>query len=1022
MKFKWFIAAAMSAVTLWNIGAAEYPVYKITRAPEIDGKLDDYAWKRLPEGRGFMRLDNANSYVTERPTRFQMGYKDDVLYLAVLCTEPNPKSIKAVETYRDGWTFDDAIEMFFLPKNASGYMQLLTNANGARWSKQQNAERETEPPTGWKVASGRTPEGWTLEMAIPFSLLGAKDVDGMKFNIARNVPGDPANKHQCWAKVLAGFSDTAHFPVLTRQNSNGPADTELESAEINKAYDQFLYLALLDIGRGGKRWKEVETRYSSAPGFDKVRALQQQIAKTYASLPKSEYENIYNEWLRTVATVSTPRRFLELKFTQKDLSDLRFFVNGEAADVPGGRCRFSIKEGVTVLAVSAKAGADASLKIHSSEFPELDSRWACSVIASGNWTSPAFNDLSWKPLTDKLPAGNFHLRQVVLWNQHHDGLFRCINPTVRVWNFSLDSVEPVYLSLYSPAGQPVGKYEFTFTLPKGFRLLDMEPGANRNRLSLAPETVKTEKVSDGTRYILTYKAKDIHEWKTADSILGIYKDASGKPGDNGVIHYARLINGNVTEIGGALPYEILPKIDGRKLKTMLMSFYMGSMPQGLSQELTDAVVKDVVGSGTDVFSVYPKKGKVPDSVLKNGGALMLGYLNHPIWGSKLPDGAVTKLFKDHPELFCLYYNGERITELNGKIPAHKLQIQFCPSLVTGKYKDDFYKAVQTDYKDFFFKDYPDAKYVFLNWEQEPWTSSIYSKSTNPTQAFCFCPLCKEEFRKWAKLPATADLSNESIFKNYYDQWRAFRYSQDAAIHAIVVKAIQDMGKTVFFYSWSNHFGYWEAAKDIPYYVFLGCPGNGTADRRQQISMDEYMKFHKDKLGRRNIAGQRFVFFPQTYGWNTEQKEGWLKFNVMSDDGYIQPKTWKGQTIRLLATLQGGYDLQNPLEMVSGVKYYVGEATRMISEYEKIFHDGVRNDKLAESKEIAYPDMLVLTLGKERLVLLFNETDKPKTVTVRNLSLQGGEKAKAYYAQKTFPNAAEVTLTIPANDAEAVHIQ
>ncbi|OQA86863.1 MAG: hypothetical protein BWY31_01077 [Lentisphaerae bacterium ADurb.Bin242] len=1022
MKFKGFITAAVTAATLWSAGAAEYPVYKIARAPEIDGKLDDYAWKRLPEARGFMLLDKANSYVTTRPTRFQMGYKDDILYLAVRCTEPDPKSIKAVETYRDGWTFDDAIEMFFLPKDASNYMQLLTNANGARWAKRQNAERETEPPTDWKAASGRTPDGWVLEMAIPLRLLGAKDVDGMKFNIARNIPGDPAGKHQCWAKVLRGFGDTARFAVLKKQNSNGPADPELESAEINKTYDQFLYLALLDIGRGGKRWKEVETRYSSAPGFDKVRELQQKIAKTYTALPKSEQEIVYNEWLKTVATVSRPRRFLELNLTQKGLSDLKFFVNGKAIAVADGRCRFSIAEGVTALALSAKAGADASLRIHSAEFPVLDKRWACSGNVSGDWTSPGFDDRSWKPMSATLPAGNVYLRQFVIWNQHHDGQFRCINPTVRVWNFSLDSVEPVYLSLYSPTGQKVDRYDFTFTLPDGFRLLDMEPGAKRNRLSLAPEKVKTEKVSNGTRYTLTYKADDIHEWKTADSILGIYKDGSGKPGNKGAIPYARLINNNGTEIGGALPYELLPKVNGRRLKTMLMSFYMGSMPQGLSPELTDAVVKGAIDAGADVFAVYPYKSKVPDSVLKNGGILMLGYLNHPIWGSKLRDGAVTQLFKDHPELFCLYYNGERKSDLNEKILAHQLQIQFCPSLITGKYKGEFTKAVQTDYKNFFFKDYPDAKYVFLNWEQEPWTGSVYTKSTNPTQAYCFCPLCKEAFRKWAKLPADADLSNESIFKNRYEQWRTFRYSQDAAMHAIVVKAIQDMGKTVFFYSWSNHFGYWEAAKDIPYYVFLGCPGNGTADRRQQIGMDEYMKFHKGKLGRRNMAGQRFVFFPQTYGWNTERKEGWLRFNVMSDDGYIQPKTWKWETIRILATLQGGYDLQNPLELVSGVKYYVGEATRMIAGYEKIFHDGVRNDKLAESKDIAYPDLLVLALGKERLVLLFNETDKPKTVTVRNLSLRGGEKARAYYADKTFPDAAEFTLTIPANDAEAVHIQ
>ena len=317
MKFNAFVMAVLGAAVVWSAGAKEYPVYKIARAPEIDGKLDDSAWKRLPEARGFMSLDKANSYATQRTTRFKMGYKGDFLYIALECGEPDLKSLKAVETYRDGWTFDDAVEMFFLPKDASAYMQLLTNANGARWSKLQNAERETEPPMDWKVASGRTADGWVLEMAVPLRLLGAKDMDNMKFNIARNIPSGEKSKHQCWAKVSNGFSDAANFDVLKKQNSNGPADPELEAAEINKEYDTHLYLALLDIGRGGKRWKEVESRFSSAPGFDKVRALQQRIANTYMNLPKSEYDGVYNEWLKAVSTVNTPRRALEFTIGQK---------------------------------------------------------------------------------------------------------------------------------------------------------------------------------------------------------------------------------------------------------------------------------------------------------------------------------------------------------------------------------------------------------------------------------------------------------------------------------------------------------------------------------------------------------------------------------------------------------------------------------------------------------------------------------------------------------------------------------
>ncbi len=1024
MRIHLFLTMLLSSLMLQAAGEREYPAYRILRAPQIDGQLADHAWSRLPEGRGFRLLDKNNSFVLERTTRFKIGYDDAFLYLAVDCSEPDMKAIRAVETYRDGWTFDDAIELFFQPEKEAPYVQLLCNANAARWAKRQNAEREIEPPAAWTAAAGRSETGWTLEMAIPLDLLECRDIDQSRFNIARNAPAEKRNKHQCWAKVQHGFGDTANFAMLRKQASNGPADVELEAAEINHEYDQFLFSRLSDIARGGKSWKEVEARYSVAPGFEKVRVMQERIAKNYARLPKSAYARTYADWLNIVGTVNTPRRTLSFKIASQGLSDAEFLVNGVPVVAENGSYSFSIQEGVTVLAFSAKAAENASLNFACPEFPELERRWAFAEKISGmDWTLPEFNDLAWQPLPEKIPAGDLHLRQLVLWNQKHDGQFRCLNPSVSCWSFSLDSVEPVYLSLYSPAGLPVNRYEFTFTLPPGFQLLDMEEGARRNRLSLAPEKVFAEKTSAGaTNYRLIYKAGDIHEWKTADSILGIFKDADGKPGDHGCIPYARLINHNLTEIGGSLPYALLPAVDGRQLKKMMMSFYMGSMPQGLSQELTDAVIKGAIQSGMDAFSVYPKKGKVQDSVLQHGGKLIMGYLNHPIWGSKLLDGEVTRLFRDHPELFCLYYTGERKTNLDPNIAAHKLEIKFCPSLVNGKYRQEFYQAVLEDHRNFFFKDYPQAEYVFLNWEQEPWTGNIYTKSTNPTGAFCFCPLCKEQFREYAKLPPDADLSNENLFRNYYEQWRSFRYTQDAATHAIVTRAIQDLGKKVYFYSWSNHFGYWEAAKDIPYNVFLGCPGNGTADRRQQRAMDEYMKFHQGKLGRKNITGQRFIFFPQTYGWKTDKAEGWLKFNVMSEDGYIHPETWKWQLIRILATQQGGCDLQNPLEMVSGCKYYIGEATRMVAQYENIFYDGQRNDVLAVSEQIAYPDLLVLTLENERLVLLFNESEEPKTVTVRNLSLTGNETARAFYADTALPQAGEFSITIPASDVEVVHIK
>ncbi len=1007
--------------------AKEYPVYRFSRPPVIDGKLDDRVWRKLPEGRGFLALGGRNSYAKERMTNFRIGWHGDRLYLAVECGEADLRNIKAVETYRDGWSLDDAVELFFLPRGKERFMQLLVNARGARWAKEQGAERETEPPSDWIVAAGRTGDAWTLEMSIPLRFLGADTLDGMRFNIGRNMPsGSRGEKHACWAPVLRGFADAEHFATLKKQEFNGPADPELESHELNKAYDTFLFLRLREIALGGRAYKEVAARFSSAPDFGKVAAAKRKIAGTYQTVSKSEYAALLREWENAVAAVSVPRRTVEFSLRSEGLKNTVFLVNGKPALPENGKYRFTLEEGVTALCLQAeKASENASCKFDFKNLPELNPRWAYSPEAPENWTKVDFDDRTWKAMPERFRSEKIHLRQLVIWNQKHDGRLRCINPSVHSWGFSLNSMEALYLSLYSPTGLKVNSYEFQLDLPEGFRLLDMEEGARRNRLSLAPRKVRSEPLTIGgkkfTRYTLRYASSDIDEWRTADSLLGISRDNTGKAGDRGNIFYSRRINGNVTEITGALPYHLLPPINGGKCRHMIFSFYMGNMPQAMSREMTGAVIRSAVRAGVDLFKLYPNKSGVLELVAAGGGGVMFGFLNHPIWGPKVQNGAVLRLFSEHPDLYAEYFSGKRSKESPPRTPPHKWKIQFCPSLVISRYETAFRDAVKEDYRNFF-RVYPKAKYVFLNWEQEPWTGNIYQKSTNPENAFCFCALCKENFRKYMKLPPSADLSNPVIFRKYYEEWRKFRYTQDAAVHRIVTDAIHSLGKEVLFYSWSNHFGYWEAARDIPYRVFLGCPGNGSADSRQQIGMDDYMKFHRGKLGRKNIVGQRFVFFPQTYGWNTERKEGWLQFKVMSHDGYLHPETWKSETIRILAALQGGLDFQNPLEMAAGVKYYVGEATRMIAQYEHIFWNGRRNDKAAVSKEIAYPDLLVLEHGAERLVLLFNESAAPKRVTLKNTGIRKGQTARAYYSGRTFDNPGNIALTIPANDVEVIHIQ
>ena len=403
-----------------------------------------------------------------------------------------------------------------------------------------------------------------------------------------------------------------------------------------------------------------------------------------------------------------------------------------------------------------------------------------------------------------------------------------------------------------------------------------------------------------------------------------------------------------------------------------------------------------------------------------GGKVTCGFLFHPYFGPTLKEGALFKLLDENKELYVTFFDNTKENRWDPKKHIQYNRQFLCPTLVTTTYKERYIKAVQDDYVNILFKDYPTMKYSFINWEYEPWAEFHTSPSPQKT-AHCFCDLCKASFRKWAGLKDDLPLDNETILKQYYVKWRNFRNYQDGQVHIIIGDALADIGKEAIFYSGTHQRSYWKAAGEAKYKVFLGCPGNPPADRFWQKNMDSAMDFFRKNTRHRNIMGQRFIFQPSTYSWSINRENGWLTCNVLSHDGFIHPQTWKTQVIRTLASLHGGIDLQNPLEMVAGIRYYVGEATRMIAKYEKFFTEGTRQDDSVESADIAYPDVLVLTLNDERLVMLFNESPKEKEVRIVNRSLPERSRGFSFYDGKEIDAVRECKISIPAHDVAVIHI-
>jgi len=105
-----------------------------------------------------------------------------------------------------------------------------------------------------------------------------------------------------------------------------------------------------------------------------------------------------------------------------------------------------------------------------------------------------------------------------------------------------------------------------------------------------------------------------------------------------------------------------------------------------------------------------------------------------------------------------------------------------------------------------------------------------------------------------------------------------------------------------------------------------------------------------------------------------------------------------------------------------VHYYLGEATHVLSAFEPLFWDGERADAWATCDRLRYPNVLVLCLGGQRLVLLFNETDAAQSVVLTNKERAPGQTAPVFGTSSQSDSPAETPVRLPANDVAVVHIK
>ena len=222
--------------------------------------------------------------------------------------------------------------------------------------------------------------------------------------------------------------------------------------------------------------------------------------------------------------------------------------------------------------------------------PETNGRWRAGTAPDDTWQQVEFDDRAWKVTavaTDGFmwaadaAAPQVSFRQLVIWNEKHDGPMTCIQPRVREWGFSENSLETLFQTLYSPLSYPLEDYEFILDVPKDFKLLEepvvdvKDKGGPLNR---RPAKIATEDAThDGqpfTRYRFAFDSACLTPDKTHCALIPLLLGKfSGAADGTCRFYFRRVANGNLTELEQSLPVRVLPPLNGRMPKQVLISQY-----------------------------------------------------------------------------------------------------------------------------------------------------------------------------------------------------------------------------------------------------------------------------------------------------------------------------------------------------------------------------------------------------------------------------------------------------------------
>lgn len=198
---------------------------RVSRGPTIDGVLDETFWQTIPVISDFVQREPVDGAPASERTEVRIAYDEGHLYFGFVLYDSQPELIRRSILHREGRIDQDDhiwIGLDSYNDDRNGYIFEL-NSFGTQGDALFNDESMTLDDWNWEgvyESEARiTEEGWTLEVAIPFTTIRFADAAAPEMGIAIRRAIRRKNEDVYWPHIpqeyRSGFTTVSQYATLT---------------------------------------------------------------------------------------------------------------------------------------------------------------------------------------------------------------------------------------------------------------------------------------------------------------------------------------------------------------------------------------------------------------------------------------------------------------------------------------------------------------------------------------------------------------------------------------------------------------------------------------------------------------------------------------------------------------------------------------------------------------------------------------------------------------------------------------